>query len=127
MTTRDQGLTFRMIVLALVTGLVLPFAGCKKSNDNVAPLSSDPAVVVLQSTSMKPDGTITDEGLQKIQAKAENPNLTVVFFRSTLTDAGLNQLAKFPKLHRVETTGSRVTDKGVEKLKQSLPQVEVIK
>ncbi len=84
-------------------------------------------MVVLQSISMKPDGTITDEGLQTIQAKADNPNLTVVFFRSTLTDAGLNQLAKFPKLHRVETTGSRVTDKGVEELKQSLPQVEVVK
>ncbi len=126
MMVRDRVLAFRIFVLALVTSVALAFAGCNKSNEN-ASAGKDPAVVVLQSISMKPDGTITDEGLQTIQAKADNPNLTVVFFRSTLTDAGLNQLAKFPKLHRVETTGSRVTDKGVEKLKQSLPQVEVVK
>jgi len=129
MMIRDQVLTFRTLILPVVACVVLAFSGCNKSNDDVPAGSAekDAAAVILRSNSMNPDGTLNEQGLQAIQAKADNPNLTVIFFRSTLSDAGLSQLAKFPKLHRVETTGSRVTDKGVEKLKQAIPQVEVVK
>ena len=117
---------FRLPLSVLVLGLAIGLCGCKKSADN-ASAGNDATVVVIPNTDLKPDGTISDEGLQKVQAKANANNLTVVFVRSPISDAGLNQLASFPKLRRVEASGSGLSDQGIAKLKQTIPEVEVIR
>jgi hypothetical protein len=108
-------------------GIAASLSGCKKSAEDNASAGNDATVVVVPNTDLKPDGTITDEGLQKIQAKANAPNLTVVFVRSPIRDAGLNQLSNFPKIRRVEASGSGLSDQGIAKLKQSIPEVEVVR
>src|SRR2546423_10716452 len=85
---RRVGLLFSIVILGIAASL----GGCKKSSEDNASAGNDATVVVIPNTDLKPDGTITDEGLQKVQAKANAPNLTVVFVRSPIRDAGLNQL-----------------------------------
>jgi hypothetical protein len=113
-------------VLVIFVFAVVQIGGCKKSEDN-ASAGNDATVVVIPNTDLKPDGTIIDEGLQKIQAKAKAKNLTVVFVRSPISDAGLNQLATFPNLRRVEASGSGLSDQAIAKLKQAIPEVEVVR
>jgi hypothetical protein len=105
--------------------LAAQLGGCDKSNDNTA-AGKDPTVLVIPNTDLNKDGSITDQGLAKVQAKSGEASLTVVFVRSPISDAGLNQLAKFSNVKRVEAFGSRVTPAGIQKLKGALPQVEVV-
>ncbi|HEY7115735.1 MAG TPA: hypothetical protein VH475_04060 [Tepidisphaeraceae bacterium] len=109
------------LICAFTVALVL--GGCKKSGSGGS--AGEATVVAIPGIDMKPDGTILDSGLQKIPAQSSAPNVNVIFYRSQLSDAGLAQLGKFPNVHRVEAIGSRITEKGIEKLKQSLPGVEV--
>lgn len=104
-----------------VLGLCLALAaGCDKSSNQ-----TEQPTVAMVGGDVNPNGTISPEGLKKIEARSAEPKLTVVFFRSHLSDAGLNQLAKFPNIRRVEAIGSRVTPAGIQKLKRAIPEVEV--
>src|SRR5689334_19874126 len=101
--------TLRLVLSISAFVIAIGLLGCKKSEDN-ASAGNDATVVVVPNTDLKPDGTISDEGLQKIQAKAKAKNLTIVFVRSPVSDAGLIQLANFPNVRRVEASGSGLTD-----------------
>ena len=67
--------------------------------------------------SLRSSETRVPDIVGKDRAAAEN----------TISDAGLNQLASFPKLRRVEASGSGLSDQGIAKLKQTIPEVEVIR
>jgi len=112
---------------ALSAGLVLVAAlalhGCKEKS---TALQEEPYTVALMGDDVNRDGTLSNEALQKIQAKSGEPKLHVNFIRTPLGDAGLNQLAKFPNLRRVTAIGSKVTPGGMEKLKRAIPEVEVV-
>lgn len=127
MTERARRRVRWVLVIFVLTTAVVQSGGCKKSAEDNASAGNDATVVVIPNTDLKPDGTISDEGLQRIQAKANATNLTVVFVRSPISDAGLNQLASFPKLRRVEASGSGLSDQGIAKLKQAIPEVEVVR
>jgi hypothetical protein len=111
---------WRVLTLGFLFCAIAVLGGCKKSSN-----TAEPTVVALAPVDINPDGTISDAGIQKIEAQAGAPNLTVAFVRTQLSDAGLLQLAKFPNLRHVEAIGSRVTPEGVEKLKGTIPEVEV--
>jgi len=98
--------------------------GCEKKSSNPA-TPPDASVVILSAKDLKPDGSLNAAGLEKVQAKSSVPNVTVAFFRDPLSDAGLEQLSKFPNIHRIEAVGSRITPQGIEKLKAANPSVEV--
>jgi len=120
---RGRAITLPSFVFLCVAATVT-LGGCDKSNDNTA-AAKDPTVLIVPNSDLNRDGTINDAGLAKIQAKSGEASLTVVFVRSPISDAGLNQLAKFPNVKRVEAFGSRLTQGGIQKLKAALPQVEV--
>jgi len=118
------------VVVALVgiaIGLSLFAGGCnKKDSVNGDPgINANAKVVVIPNSGVKPDGTLTDEALQMIQAESAAPNVTVAFYRSPVTDGALVQIAKFPNVKRIEAVGGKITDKGVEKLKSTNSQIEV--
>lgn len=99
--------------------------GCKKSNDQTHPAAIPTTVVVLLGPDIKPDGSITPAGLAKVQAKSDAAHLTITFSRAPVGDAALPQLAQFPNVKRVEAFGSKLTAAGVDKLKQSSPDISV--
>jgi hypothetical protein len=102
-------------------------AGCKKNSSNeVLPNNSVP--VGIKAIDVKPDGTLTDAAIKQIQAEAQSGKpLTVRFVRTSLSDAGLEQLGQFKNLRRLEVYGARITPGGIEKLKKAVPEVEVLK
>jgi hypothetical protein len=103
-------------------------AGCDgESSTSNADAMKDPTVVAVPNGDINRDGSISEQGLKNIEARAGKPNLTVVFVRSPLSDAGLVQLGKFKNIRRVEATGSRITQAGVDRLKKEIPEVEVVK
>jgi hypothetical protein len=112
---------------ALSAGLVVIVAlalhGC---GDKPTALQEEPYTVALMGDDVNRDGTLSNEALQKIQAKSGEKKLHINFIRTPLSDAGLNQLAKFPNLRRVTAIGSPVTPAGMEKLKRAIPEVEVV-
>ena len=85
-------------------------------------------MVALSGADLKADGTINDAAMQKIEEQTSGgKDLDVRFVRAPLSDAGLNQLAKFTTLRHVDAIGSNITPAGIDKLKQTLPGVEVRK
>jgi hypothetical protein len=118
---KAKRLIFFMVGLVTCLSIVI---GCKKSKTEG---NDDRTVVSIMESDLNPDGTISDSGLQKVSDKSNAPNLTVVFYRSRLTDKGLEQLGQFANLKRVEAIGSRTSPVGIERLKSVLPQVEVIR
>jgi hypothetical protein len=129
MANRERRSRFLALVLplALFVGVTVLLDGCTKKEDQPEKGRGETTVVALSAADLNKDGTVSDAGLQKIQEKASSPNLTVVFVRAPLTDAGLAQLGKFSNLRHVEAVGSRVTQGGVDKLKKTIPEVEVVK
>jgi hypothetical protein len=121
MAMRDGGKFRSPCWLAL---LVCVVGGCKESGSES--LRPELKTVTIVGNDMNRDGTISESGLQKIQAEAKEPKIAVTFLRVPLTDAGLNQVAKFPNVKRVEAAGSRITPAGIERLKRALPEVEVL-
>ena len=109
--------------LVVIAGLMLYGCGEPKSPS----LQEEPYTVALTGNDVNRDGTLSNEALQKIQVKSGDPKIYINFIRVPLTDAGLNQLAKFPNIRRVTAVGSKITPAGVEKLKRAIPEVEVIK
>jgi len=102
----------------------MTIAGCKKSG---AGGSGDAVEVVLSVPEMKPDGTINPQGIQKLEAQATAPALSVIFARTRVSDAGLNQLSQFRNLRRVQAVGSDLSPEAIDKLKAAVPEVIVIK
>ena len=110
----------------IAIGLVGALAGC--DNEKVEPIKEPPGVtLILTGSDLVPDGTISAQGMQKLQEKSGEPALNVNFLRSHLTDAGLIQLAKFKNVRLVNATGSRITEKGIEQMKKSVPEATVNK
>jgi hypothetical protein len=111
-------------LVAVVAGFC---QGCNKSSSGSSAADDDANVVALAGNDLKPDGTISETGLQSIQKKAGAPTLRVVFVRSRISDGALAQLAKFPNLRKVEAPGSPLSANAISKLKSAIPQVEVEK
>jgi hypothetical protein len=105
--------------------MVLLSGGCKKTSDGNA--VDDANVVALAGVDLKPDGTITDNGLQQIQKKADAPSLRVVFVRVRISDGALAQLAKFPNVRRIQAPGSPLSAAAIGKLKAAIPEAVVEK
>lgn len=70
-------------------------------------------------------GPVKDEGMQHI---GKLVNLEMLIVQSAqITDAGLAPIAGLKKLKRLEIQGNKITDAGVAKLKESLPDLEVVR
>lgn len=106
----------------LLAGLIA--GGCKKSTEGGSSEAAE-AVIAFPGGALNPDGTLPDATLQKIQSHSTDAKLTVSFVRSDLTDSGLAQLATFPNIRHVEAIGSRISNQGIDKLKQAIPEVQV--
>ena len=120
--SHSRGLIFLCLWCAAASTL-----GCKKSGDSTNTSGATAATVILASTDMNPDGTVSKTGLQKIEAESGAPSLTVIFARTRLTDGGLKQLAKFRNLRRVQALGSPLSPEAIDTLKAAVPEVEIIK
>ena len=115
----------KSVVLALIALSCACLAGCDKSSSG--PGSAGTATIVaLTGGDIKADGTLSDQGLKKIQDKSADADVTVAFVRSKITDAALVQLAKFPNIHRIEAIGSTLSDPAVAKLKTTNSNVVVV-
>ena len=125
MMVSGRAKVLRAFCVGVLLCAAMAMGGCKDS-DSGEVRKEQPTVLLLPADINK-DGTISPTGLQKIEAKAGESNLLVGFVRAPLSDAGLNQLAKFTNIRRVEAFGSRITPAGVEKLKRAIPEVEVVK
>lgn len=119
----------------LATALLLAFAlaacvgGCKDDrSDQKIPDSL--VIVALAEGDLNRDGTLKASAMEQIQAAAEespNKGLHISFLRCTIRDAALDQLAKVPRLKKVEAVGSPLTDAAVDRLKGAVSGVEVVK
>ena len=106
----------------------LVVGGCKKSSATSTTASGKPETILeFGGTDVNADGTLSPQTLQAIEAKSKDAALSISFFRSSLSDAGLLQLSKFPNIHRVTAVGSSLTPGGIDKLKQAIPDIEVTK
>jgi hypothetical protein len=85
---------------------------------------------------LKPDGiasfagtNLDDDGLQQLAVHFKNhPNLTLLILNGTkVSDDGLEYLSGLTMLRRLELIDTCVTDNGVAKLQQTLPQLEIIR
>jgi hypothetical protein len=110
----------------LVCATLAICGGCKKSSDDqTAGSTANETVVALSNAELNPDGSISQRGLDQLQAASGSKRVTVMFYRSGVSDAGMKQLAKYPNIRRVEAAGTKVTAKGAEELKKAIPEVEV--
>jgi len=114
-------------VAGIAMCLPLLAGGCNKKDSisGDSGINANAKVVVIPNSGVKPDGTLTDQALQTIQAESAAPNVTVAFYRSPVTDGALTQIAKYPNVKRIEAVGGKITDKGVDKLKATNPNIEV--
>ena len=113
----------RCVGLILIAAMVI--GGC---NEPESPAKAqEPFTVALTGADVNPNGTLNEGGLKKIQEKSGEPKIFVNFIRTPLTDAGLDQLAKFPNIKRVRAVGSKITPAGIEKFKKAVPEAEVDK
>ena len=71
-------------------------------------------------------GTIKDAGAEQI-AKLKNLELLILASNSEITDAGLAHLAALSQLKKLDIKGCKVSDGAVDKLKQGIPGLEVIR
>jgi hypothetical protein len=114
--------------LIFAIGFSVALVGCDKDKDAIPAYKPPPGVTVtLIGAHLKPDGTLSPSGLEALKAHANDPIVNVIFVRSNLTDTGLAQLGQFRNIRLVNAGGSRITDKGIERLKKDVPEVEVAK
>ena len=114
---------FVLFMLCLAASLL---AGCSKSieSNNSTPTLQG---IALAGSDLNANGTIAPEAMKQIEAIAEKAPFSVGFVRTALSDAGLNQLAKFHNLRRVDAIGSKLSEEAISKLKAQIPEVEVYK
>ena len=115
--SNSASLTVAVLLLAFL-GLL---DGCSKSPHSAA----DPVPMAFAGTDVNVDGTISAQTLATIEGKASEPALAIDFQRTRLSDAGLMQLAKFKNIRRIDAVGSAITDAGIDKIKQAIPEIEV--
>ena len=72
-----------------------------------------------------PSTQITDVGLEHL--KGMNQLRSLKFSCTQITDAGLQHLDGLTKLTRLDLKNTKVTDNGVKKLRQALPNCEIIR
>jgi hypothetical protein len=106
-----------MMLIALIA-----FAGCKKHEEGG---DSNSTIVALGAKDINKDGSIAPSGLAKIDAQASAPSLTVAFMRTTVSDAALTQLAKYPNLRSVQAPRSPLSQAAIDRLKGAIPEVQV--
>ena len=112
------------VILILTVCVSASSMGCKKSGSADAELE----LVAVPPFGLNADGTITPDALRKIaEQDSKGKGFVVGFSHATLSDGGLNQLAKFKNLRRVIAENSRVTPAGIENLKKAVPGVEIVK
>jgi len=116
-----KAVLFRLALISLSCVLV---AGCNKSSGPGA--AGTATVVGLTGADINSDGTLSEQGLKKIENQSSQSDVTVAFVRSKISDGALAQLAKFPNIHRIEAIGSTLTDPAIAKLKTANPNVVVI-
>jgi len=125
MAVRATSLKSIVFGLALISLSCVLVAGCTKGSDG--PGSAGTATIVgLTGADIKGDGTLSEQGMKKIENQSAQSDVTVAFVRSKINDAALAQLAKFPNVHRIEAIGSPITDPAVAKLKTTNPNTVVI-
>ncbi len=72
------------------------------------------------------DSRITDAGLAHLKNMTELRTLHIQS-KASITDAGLDLLTGFAKLRELRVGGTEVTDEGVDKLKELLPNCTVVR
>jgi hypothetical protein len=120
--------TYRSLFHVLLAGIacMLPIlGGCKKPASSLTANGTPETIVEFGGTDVNANGTLSEQTLQAIASKSKEPALSVMFYRTQLNDAGLTQLEKFPNIRRVTAVGSAITPAGIEKLKKSIPEVQV--
>jgi hypothetical protein len=114
----------RAFRLVFILGILSLLAGCKKEDLGA---DSKSTIVSLTGQDVREDGGITDAGMKKIEAQASAASLTVALVRAPISDVALDQFAKFPNLRFVQAIGSPLTQPAIDKLKASVPEVQVTK
>jgi hypothetical protein len=112
------------LVMGVLLCLALITFGCKKEAPAAVGVNGD-VVVALGPGDVNADGTIKDQGLEKIRQAPSNQALTVAVARMGLSDAGLEQLAQFKNLRHVSSSAGRMTPAGIAKLKKAVPEAEI--
>lgn len=93
----------------------------KVSDDGLAHLKKFPALQIL---SLDFNDNITDAGLMHIK---DLPKILILYLNySQLTDVGLSYFEGLSQLQQIDLTGTYVTNAGVQKLRQKLPNCEVV-
>ena len=124
MVVRATSLKSVMFGWALISLSFVLLAGCGKTPEGGT--AGTATIVGLTGADIKSDGTLSEQGLKKIENQSTQPDVTVAFVRSKINDAALTQLAKFPNIHRIEAIGSPITDAALAKFKTTNPNVVVI-
>ena len=125
MVVRATSLKLVVFGWALVSLSCLLLAGCDKGPSGGG-AAGTATIVGLTGADIKAEGTLSEQGLKKIENQSAQPDVTVAFVRSKINDAALAQLAKFPNIHRIEAIGSPLTEAALAKLKTTNPNVAVI-
>lgn len=100
-------------------------AGCNRAGAP-QPRGGSVVSVALYQNDLNADGTLTPAAVERIDQRAEGaPALSVTFIQARLSDAGLEQLTKYPNLKAVEALGSPLTQAAVRRLQESRPGVAV--
>ena len=124
---RSSGIYGRGLIFICVWCVAAVTLGCKKEEGSGPPEVKTDAVVTLTNVDMNNDGTINKAGLQKLQNESGAGTLSVIFARTRLTDAGMNQLTKFRNIRRVQAMGSPLSQEAMDKLKAAVPEVVIVK
>jgi hypothetical protein len=110
------------MILLIVAAAVCGIGGCKPSAGAGA---GDMTELAFGGNDVNADGTLSPQAMKTLDQKSQDRALSLTFMRTRLKDAGLVQLGKYHNVRRITATGSAVTEAGIAKLKQALPEVEV--
>ena len=111
--------------LVFLCAIVCSAPACKKTSGDSGDVQ--PAVVALMGRDLNPDGSVSNEGMKKLESQASAQSITLRIVRAQISDAGLNQLGKFRNIRGVDAYGSPLTDTGIQMFKKSVPEAEVNK
>jgi hypothetical protein len=125
MAVRRASLKSLFSVWGFALSISVALVGCHKNEPGEA--AGTATVVALTGNDIKPDGTLSEQAIKAIEKESARSDLTISFLRSRISDGALSQLAKYPNVHRIEASGSTLSDQAVAKLKASNPNVVVVK
>lgn len=106
--------------------LLLGLAGCDTQHEGGGP-GPGTVSIALVGKDIAPDGSLSQQGLDKLSAVPADKKIALSVVRSKLTDKALVQLAKYPNLHSIEAIGSPLTQSAITQLKTAVPNVQVSK